>query len=61
MKASKMIDRLQKLIEEHGDLDVSMLTFVTNGNETAEMVTPIRQVKYRKRLNKFFTDFTGGF
>lgn len=56
-----MINRLQKLIEEHGDLDVSMLTFASNGNEVAEMVTPIRQIKYRKRLNKFFTDFTGGF
>ena len=63
MLASKMIHRLEYLIERHGDLDVNMLMGIMdeNNNLTSEVLTPIKQIKYRKKFNKFFTDFWGGF
>ena len=63
MLASKMIHRLEYLISKHGDLDVNMLMGVVdeNNNLRSEILTPIKQIKYRKKFNKFFTDFCGGF
>lgn len=62
MKASKMINRLQKLVEKHGDFDVKMLSIIfEDGEMIGEKLIPIRQIKYRKKLNVFFTDFIGGF
>ena len=62
MQASKMINRLQKLIDKHGDFQVDMLSLIIeDGNIIGEKLLPIRQIKYRKKLGKFFTDFVGGF
>lgn len=62
MQASKMINRLQKLIDKHGDFQVDMLALVIeNGHVIGEKLLPIRQIKYRKRLGRFFTDNIGGF
>ena len=63
MLASKMIHRLEYLINKHGDLDVNMLMGVVdeNNNLKSESLAPIKQIKYRKKFNKFFTDFCGGF
>ena len=62
MKASKMINRLQKLIDKYGDFQVDMLIPIyKDENIVGEGLIPIRQIKYRKRLGKYFTDFTGGF
>lgn len=62
MKASKMITRLQKLIDKHGDFDVNMLSLIfEDGKMIGEQLLPIRQIKYRKKLGKFFTDYMGGF
>ena len=62
MKASKMITRLQKLIDKHGDFDVNMLSLIfENEQMIGEQLLPIKQIKYRKRLGKFFTDYVGGF
>jgi len=61
MKASKMINRLQKLIEKHGDFDVSMLSFIIENKSVGETLQPIRQIKYRKKFEKFICDNTGGF
>ena len=62
MKASKMVNRLQHLIEKHGDFDVCMLSFIIeNGNIIGEALQEIRQIKYRKHLGKFFCDNIGGF
>lgn len=62
MQASKMINRLQKLIDKHGDFQVDMLSFIIeDGNVIGETLVPIRQIKYRKQLGRFFTDNIGGF
>ena len=62
MLASKMINRLQKLIDKHGDFQVDMLAYIIKDDEVVgETLMPIRQVKYRKKLNRFFTDNIGGF
>ncbi len=62
MKASKMINRLQKLIDKHGDFQVDMLMAIyKDDNIIGETLVPIRQIKYRKKLEKYFVDFTGGF
>ena len=62
MLASKMITRLQKLIDKHGDFQVDMLSLIIeDGNIIGEKLLPIRQIKYRKKLGNFFTDFIGGF
>ena len=62
MKASKMINRLQKLIDKHGDFNVSMLSFIIeNGFVIGETLQPIRQIKYRKKFERFICDNTGGF
>lgn len=62
MLASKMINRLQKLIDKHGDFQVDMLIYIIKDDEVVgETLMPIRQVKYRKKLNRFFTDNIGGF
>ena len=57
-----MINRLQKLIDKHGDFQVDMLIYIIKDDEVVgETLMPIRQVKYRKKLNRFFTDNIGGF
>lgn len=57
-----MIARLQKLIDKHGDFDVNMLSLIfENGQMVGEQLLPIKQIKYRKILGKFFTDYVGGF
>ena len=57
-----MITRLQKLIDKHGDFDVNMLSLIfENEQMIGEQLLPIKQIKYRKRLGKFFTDYVGGF
>ena len=63
MLASKMIKRLQYLIDKHGDKDVNMLMLVINENDEliAETLSQIKQVKYRKNIDKYICDFTGGF
>jgi len=62
MLASKMIVRLQKLIDKYGDFQVDMLSpIIENGKIIGEKLLPIRQIKFRKKLGKFFTDFIGGF
>lgn len=62
MQASKMINRLQKLIDKHGDFQVDMLSLIIeDGKIIGEKLIPIRQIKYRKRLGRFFTDNIGGF
>ena len=63
MLASKMIKRLQYLIDKHGDKDVNMLMLVTNenGEPIAETLSQIKQVKYRKNPDKYICDFIGGF
>lgn len=62
MKASKMVNRLQKLIEKHGDFDVNMLALIYDNEQLiGETLLPIRQIKYRKKLGKFFVDNIGGF
>jgi hypothetical protein len=62
MQASKMINRLQKLIDKHGDFQVDMLSFIIEDeNIIGETLVPIRQIKYRKQLGRFFTDNIGGF
>jgi hypothetical protein len=62
MLASKMINRLQKLIDKHGDFQVDMLSLIIEDEQIiGEKLIPIRQIKYRKKLNRFFTDFTGRF
>lgn len=66
MQASKMIRRLQYLIDKHGDFQVDMWTFVCDetGKPIGEVNVPIKQIKYRKNLDnkqKFFVDFMGGF
>ena len=62
MQASKMITRLQKLIDKYGDFQVDMLSlFFEDGQIIGEKLLPIRQIKYRKKLGRFFTDNIGGF
>lgn len=62
MQASKMINRLQKLIDKHGDFQVDMLSFIIEDDQIiGEKLIPIRQIKYRKKLGRFFTDNIGGF
>lgn len=62
MQASKMIKRLQKLIDKHGDFQVDMLSIIIEDGQVAgETLLPIRQIKYRKNLGRFFTDNVGGF
>ena len=62
MQASKMINRLQKLIDKHGDFQVDMLSLIIeDGQIIGEKLIPIRQIKYRKGLGRFFTDNIGGF
>ena len=62
MKASKMINKLQKLIDKYGDFQVNMLIPIyKDENIVGEGLIPIRQIKYSKRLGKYFTDFTRGF
>lgn len=62
MQASKMINRLQKLIDKYGDFQVDMLALVIENDQIiGEKLLPIRQIKYRKRLGRFFTDNIGGF
>jgi hypothetical protein len=62
MQASKMIKRLQKLIDKHGDFQVDMLSIIIEDGQVAgETLLPIRQIKYRKKLGRFFTDNVGGF
>lgn len=62
MQASKMIKRLQKLIDKHGDFQVDMLSIIIeDGQVVGETLLPIRQIKYRKNLGRFFTDNVGGF
>lgn len=62
MLASKMITRLQKLIDKHGDFQVDMLSLIIeDGQIIGEKLLPIRQIKYRKKLGRFFTDNIGGF
>ena len=57
-----MINRLQKLIDKHGDFQVDMLSLIIEDDQIiGEKLIPIRQIKFRKKLNRFFTDFTGGF
>ena len=57
-----MIKRLQTLIDKYGDFQVDMIVPIYKDNKIIfEGLTPIRQIKYRKKLNKFYTDFTGGF
>ena len=57
-----MITRLQKLIDKHGDFQVDMLSLIIeNCQIIGEKLLPIRQIKYRKRLGRFFTDNIGGF
>lgn len=62
MQASKMITRLQKLIDKYGDFQVDMLSLIfEDGQIIGEKLLPIRQIKYRKKLGRFFTDNIGGF
>ena len=63
MLASKMIKRLQYLIDKHGDKDVNMLMLICDENENVlgENLEQIKQIKYRKKLDKYICDFIGGF
>ena len=62
MQASKMIKRLQTLIDKHGDFQVDMLSLIIKDKQIiGEKLIPIRQIKYRKKLGRFFTDIIGGF
>lgn len=62
MLAFKMINRLQKLIDKHGDFQGDMLSLIIeDGNIIGEKLLSIRQIKYRKKLGRYFTDNIGGF
>jgi hypothetical protein len=46
MKATKLVEELQKLISEHGDLDV-----LSNDNEWSGVL--ISSISYDEKLNKY--------
>ena len=57
-----MVNRLQKLIDKHGDFQVDMLSLIVkDDNIVGETLVPIRQIKYRKQLGRYFVDNIGGF
>ena len=62
MLASKMISKLQKLIDKYGDFQVDMLALIIDNNILiGEKLIPIKQIKYRKKIQRFFVDNIGGF